>query len=197
MSIELYFRKVDEDRGALQFVGIPEWHLLTGYVAAAADRVQDALVRFPAEVRHHVPVIFSAHSLPQRILESGDPYPEQLLASMRAVVARLGNGGVRHHFAFQSAALTKDPWLGPDVGTVLAHLAAAGERNVVVAPIGFTCEHVEVLYDLDVELRQRAGALGVHLERAGMVNDDALMMAGLADLVLERAEREGWAAGTS
>jgi ferrochelatase len=82
--------------------------------------------------------------------------------------------------------------MGPDVGTVLTQLAEAGERNVVVAPIGFTCEHVEVLYDLDVELRRQAGTLGVHLERAGMVNDDALMMSGLADLVLDAVRREGW-----
>lgn len=190
MSIEIYFRKVEEDRGALSFVGIPEWHLLPGYVSAVAGRVRDALARFPADVRHDVPVIFSAHSLPQRILESGDPYPEQLKASMQAVVAKMGNGGLRHEFAFQSAALTPDPWLGPDVGAVLQQLAGAGERNVVVAPIGFTCEHVEVLYDLDVELRRQAGALGVHLERAGMVNDDPSMMAGLADLVLQTAERE-------
>lgn len=190
MSVEQYFRKVEEERGSLSFVGIPEWHLLPGYVAAAADRVRDALARFPVDVRHDVPVIFSAHSLPQRILQSGDPYPEQLTASMRAMVAHLGNGGLRHYFAFQSAALTPDPWLGPDVGTVLQQLAEAGERNVVVAPIGFTCEHVEVLYDLDVELRRRAGALGVHLERAAMVNDDPLMMADLADLVLQTADRE-------
>lgn len=193
MSIELYFQKVEEDRGALTFVGIPEWHLLPGYVAAAADRVRDALARFPADLRHDVPVIFSAHSLPQRILESGDPYPDQLQASMQAIVARLGNGGLRHQFAFQSRALTPDPWLGPDVGAVLAQLAAQGERNVVVAPIGFTCEHVEVLYDLDVELRKQAGTLGVHLQRAGMVNDDEIMMSGLADLVLETVRREGWA----
>lgn len=191
MSVGLYFQKVAENRRGLAFVGIPDWHLLPGYVAAAADRVRDALARFPPDVRGAVPVIFSAHSLPQRLVELGDPYPRRLLESMQAVVARLGNGR-RHHFAFQSAALTPDPWMGPDVGTVLTQLAEAGERNVVVAPIGFTCEHVEVLYDLDVELRRQADALGVHLERAGMVNDDALMMSGLADLVIEAARREGW-----
>jgi len=191
MSIGLYFQKVAEDPRSLAFVGIRDWHLLPGYLTAVADRVQDALARFPVEVRSRVPVIFSAHSLPQRLVELGDPYPRQLLESMGAVVERLGNG-LRHHFAFQSAALTPEPWMGPDVGTVLAQLAASGERNVVVAPIGFTCEHVEVLYDLDVELRRQAGALGVHLERAGMVNDDALMMSGLADLVLDAARREGW-----
>lgn len=192
LSIELYFRQVDEHRGELGFVGIPDWHLLPGYVAAVADRVRKALARFPPDARERVPVIFTAHSLPSRILESGDPYPVQLAASVRAITTCLGNGSLRHHFAYQSAALTPDPWLGPDVGAVLARLADQGERNVVVAPIGFTCEHVEVLYDVDVELRRQAAALGVHLERAGMVNADAQMMAGLAELTIGTARREGW-----
>ncbi|HEX4561963.1 MAG TPA: ferrochelatase, partial [Gemmatimonadales bacterium] len=122
MSVGLYFQKVLEDRGSLAFVGVRDWHLLPGYITAVADRVRDALARFPADARAHVPVIFSAHSLPQRLVELGDPYPRQLLESMRAIVERMGNG-LRHHFAFQSAALTPDPWMGPDVGTVLAQLA--------------------------------------------------------------------------
>jgi ferrochelatase len=192
LSIELYFRQVDEQGGELAYIGIPQWHLLPGFVAAVADQVREALMRFPVDVRARVPVIFTAHSLPSRILDSGDPYPDQLAASVRAIVERLGNGSLRHHFAYQSAALTPEPWLGPDVGAVLARLADQGERHVVVAPIGFTCEHVEVLYDVDVELRQQAAALGVHLERAGMVNADPQMMAGLADLIIAAAGREGW-----
>ena len=192
MSIELYFRQVEDHRGDLEFSGIREWHLLPGYLAAVADRVRDAFARFPARVRGRVPVIFSAHSLPTRILDLGDPYPDQLFASSQAIATLLGNGSLRHHFAYQSAALTPDPWLGPDVGAVLTELAEAGERYVVVAPIGFTSEHVEVLYDLDVELRRHAGGLGVHLERAGMVNDDPVMMGGLAGLVIDAAQREGW-----
>lgn len=192
MSVDLYFREVERCRGDVSFRGIREWHLLPGYVSAVVDRVQDALQRFPAGARSRVPVIFTAHSLPSRILESGDPYPDQLAASVGAIVRALGNESLRHSFAYQSAALTPDPWLGPDVGAVVTRLAEEGERNVVVAPIGFTCEHVEVLYDVDVELRRRAGALGVHLERAGMVNDDPVMMAGLAGLVVDAARAEGW-----
>jgi ferrochelatase len=192
LSIELYFRQVDEHIGDAAFTGISDWHLLPGYLGAVVDRVRDAQNRFPAGVRGRVPVIFTAHSLPSRILVSGDPYPEQLAASVRAITRRLGNGELRHLFAYQSAALTPDPWLGPDVGAVLTGLADQGERDVIVAPIGFTCEHVEVLYDVDIELSRRANALGVHLERAGMVNADPQMMAGLADLVVAAARREGW-----
>src|SRR4029077_18277939 len=101
-----YFRQVDEHRDGLEYVGIPEWHLLPGFVAAMADQVREAQMRFPVEARGRVPVIFTAHSLPSRILESGDPYPGQLAASVRAIAERLGNGSLRHHFAYQSAALT-------------------------------------------------------------------------------------------
>jgi ferrochelatase len=192
LSIELYFRQVDEHIGDSSFAGISDWHLLPGYVAAVVDRVRDAQARFPVDVRGRVPVIFTAHSLPSRILESGDPYPNQLAASVQAIAQRFDNGDFRHYFAYQSAALTPDPWLGPDVSAVLGRLADQGERDVIVAPIGFTCEHVEVLYDVDVELRRQANGLGVHLERAGMVNADLQMMAGLADLVVAAARREGW-----
>lgn len=192
MSIDLYFRQVEEQRGDLAFAGIPEWHLLPGYLDAVARRVQEALSRFPEGIRAGIPVIFTAHSLPCRIVESGDPYPEQLAASVRAIAGRFGNGGLRHQFAYQSAAMTGDPWLGPDVGAVLARLADEGERNIVVVPIGFTCEHVEVLYDLDIELKGQADARGVRLERAAMVNDDPAMMAGLGGLVVDTARRQGW-----
>jgi protoporphyrin/coproporphyrin ferrochelatase len=190
MSIELYFQQVEEARGGLEVAPIREWHLLPGYLDALADRVRDGLARFPAGERADVAVIFTAHSLPQRILEWGDPYPEQLAATVQAVLQRIGPR--EHRFAYQSAALTRDPWLGPDATTVLDELAAAGRRHVLVAPIGFTCEHVEVLYDLDIELRRHAEGRGVRLERTAMVNDHPTMMADLAGLVRETARQRGW-----
>lgn len=190
MSIELYFQQVEEARGGLEVAPIREWHLLPGYLDALADRVRDGLARFPAGERADVAVIFTAHSLPQRILEWGDPYPEQLAATVQGVLQRIGPR--EHRFAYQSAALTRDPWLGPDATTVLDELAAAGRRHVLVAPIGFTCEHVEVLYDLDIELRRHAEERGVRLERTAMVNDHPAMMAGLAGLVRDTARQRGW-----
>jgi len=190
MSIDLYFQQVEEARGGLEVAPIREWHLLPGYLDALADRIRDGIALFPAEVRDEVAVIFTAHSLPQRILEWGDPYPEQLAATVQAVLPRIGPRESR--FAYQSAALTRDPWLGPDATAVLDELTAAGHRHVLVAPIGFTCEHVEVLYDLDIELRRHAAERGVRLERTVMVNDHPAMMAGLAGLVRDTARQRGW-----
>ncbi len=190
LSINLYFTRVEETRVLVDVAPISEWHLLPGYLAAVVNRIRAALERFPATVREAVPVIFTAHSLPRRILEWQDPYPAQLAATVQAVLDRLGPRPYR--FAYQSAAMTHDQWLGPDAGDVLNDLAAAGHRHVLIAPIGFTCEHVEVLYDVDIELRRRAEALGVQLERMAMVDDDPEMIAGLADLVHATAGERGW-----
>lgn len=190
MSIDLYFQQVEEARGGLEVAPIREWHLLPGYLDALAARIHDGIALFPADVQDDVAVIFTAHSLPQRILEWGDPYPEQLAATVQAVLPRIG--AREHRFAYQSAALTRDPWLGPDATAVLDELAAAGHRQVLVAPIGFTCEHVEVLYDLDIDLRRHAEQRGVRLERTVMVNDHPAMMTGLAGLVRDTARQRGW-----
>lgn len=193
LSIELYFKQVDASRGALAIAPVREWHLLPGFLVALEDRIAEALDRFPEGQRDAVPLLFTAHSLPQRILESGDPYPTQLAATVAAVLPRLGKQGRGvHRFAYQSAGRTAEPWLGPDAGTVVEELAALGHRTVLVVPIGFTCEHVEVLYDVDLELRRRANGLGVHLERIVMVNDHPAMIDGLADLVRRTAANQGW-----
>jgi ferrochelatase len=192
MSIELYYAKVEENRGPLEIVPIREWHLLPGYIDALVERISAALRRFPADRRDAVPLLFTAHSLPQRILEWQDPYPVQLAATVQAVLARLGGTPRAHHFAYQSAGRTPDPWLGPDAGQVVGELAAAGQKTVLVVPIGFTCEHVEVLYDVDVELRRQATGLGMQLERIVMVNDHPALIAGLADLVRRTARERGW-----
>ncbi len=149
-----------------------------------------ALDRFPAQVRAQVPIIFTAHSLPQRILDWGDPYPHELRTTMTAIMERLGPHP--HEFAFQSAALTPDPWLGPDAGQVMARLAAEGQKHVLIAPIGFVCEHVEILYDVDIAFQHQARKLGLDLKRIEMLNTVPSMIAGLADLVRGKAEAMGW-----
>jgi ferrochelatase len=190
MSIGAYFKKVDDAGSPITIAPIERWHLLPGYLDALTERVRAALVRFPAEVRDWVPIIFTAHSLPERILEWDDPYPRELAETVAAVAARLP--GQPHAFAYQSAAMTPDPWLGPDAGDVIAEYACTGTKHVLIAPIGFVCEHVEILYDVDVEFKHRAEELGVHLERIEMLNDHPAMIAGLADLVRQRAAQAGW-----
>lgn len=190
MSIGAYYKKVDEAAESLAIAPIERWHLLPGYLDALAGRVRAALERFPAEVRADVPVIFTAHSLPERIREWNDPYPDELNATVAAVMERLGSQP--HTFAFQSAAISNEPWLGPDAGEVIERFAAEGRKHILLAPIGFVCEHVEVLYDVDIVFKQQAQALGVQLERIEMLNTAPQMIDGLAKLVRQSAQGKGW-----
>ena len=190
LSIGAYYRKVDEAKAPVEVVRIERWHLLPGYLDALAERVCAALRLFPE--REPVHVIFTAHSLPQRILEWNDPYPDELRATVVGVLERLGPASPPAEFAYQSAALTPDPWLGPDAGKVMARLAHEGVRNVLIAPIGFVCEHVEILYDVDIVFKRQAAALGLRLERIEMLDTAPAMIAGLADLVRAAARGAGW-----
>ncbi|HTR22164.1 MAG TPA: ferrochelatase [Gemmatimonadales bacterium] len=190
LSIERYVEQVAAAGSRVSVAPIREWPTLPGFLDALADRVREGLARFSGAVRDGVTVVFTAHSLPQRIREWQDPYERQLQATVAGVIERLGTRP--HRLAFQSAGMTNEPWLGPDVETVVEQLAADGRRDALIAPIGFTSEHVEVLYDLDVELRQRAADLRVRLERIAMVGDHPAMIAGLAELVRATAAGQGW-----
>lgn len=190
MSIGAYFKKVQEAGFPIQFAGIEDWHLEPGYLDALAERVRVALQRFPGEVRAEVPVIFTAHSLPERILEWNDPYPVQLQETVSAVIERLGPQP--HVFAYQSAAISGDAWLGPDASELIERYAKEGKRQVLICPIGFVCEHVEILYDIDIVYQNLAKSLGVRLERIEMLNDSPVMISGLARLVRANAKEAGW-----
>jgi len=152
---------------------VESWHDDPAFVDVVADRVRgtDAWV------------VFTAHSLPERILASGDPYREQLLETSRLVADRAGLGD-RWSFAFQSASTTGEPWLGPDILDELERLAGEGaERKVLVAPVGFVSDHLEILWDLDVEAREKARELGVDLDRIRSMNDDPAFIRAVAGLV--------------
>ena len=174
----------------MQVARIHDWHLLPEYLDALVERVQAALERFPESVRADVPVIFTAHSLPERILEWGDPYPLQLLATTEALKDRLGSRP--YEFAYQSAAISNDPWLGPDASEVIEDYAAEGRRHILICPIGFVCEHVEILYDIDIVYQKLARSLGVRLERIELVHTAPQMIAGLADLIRTTAKEANW-----
>ena len=190
MSIGVYYQKVDEAGVPIEFLRIENWHLQPGYIQALARRVRDALARFPEEVREEAPVIFTAHSLPEKILEWNDPYPVQLRETVSAVMKELGSQP--HEFAYQSAAISEIPWLGPDAGEVIERLAAEGKRHILLCPIGFVCEHVEILYDIDIVYQNLASSLGIHLERIEMLNTAPEMIEGLAQLIRTQAEEAGW-----
>ena len=162
MSIGAYYKKIEEASLPIAFSRIENWHLQTGYLNALVDHVCVALQRFPENIRAEVPVIFTAHSLPEKILEWNDPYPTQLRETVSAVMERFGSQP--HEFAFQSAAISSEPWLGPDASEVIERFAAQGKRHVLLCPIGFVCEHVEILYDIDIVYQNLAKSLGVLLE---------------------------------
>jgi ferrochelatase len=164
--------------GRAEFVLVESWHDDPAFVEVLAERVSgtDAWV------------IFTAHSLPERILADGDPYREQLLETSRLVAERAGIE--RWSFAFQSASTTGEPWLGPDILDELERLAGEGVRKVLVAPVGFVSDHLEILWDLDVEAREKAEELELELARIESLNDDPAFIAALAGVVRRAREEQ-------
>ncbi len=192
MSIGAYAQRIEEGRGDIATTMVRQWFDHPGFLDAVAERVREGLRRFPAGVRDDVPILFTAHSLPERILADGDPYEEQLRASVAGVLARIGPRP--HRFAYQSAGQAGGPWLGPDAADVIESLAQADSRHVLVCPIGFVSDHLEVLYDVDIEYQQLAAASGIQLERTASLNASPLLIEALVALVEEAARTEGWAA---
>jgi ferrochelatase len=160
---------------------VEHWHLNERFIALIAGRVRETLAQWPASQRAQVVTVFSAHSLPARIREWNDPYETQLLGSCRAVAALAGIDNWR--FAWQSAGETGEPWLGPDIVDVVGIMADEGARHILSVPIGFVCDHLEVLYDIDHEARRRAEETGITLRRIRMPNDDPEFIEVLASVV--------------
>jgi ferrochelatase len=157
--------------GRAELVFVESWHDHGPYLDVLADRVRGTDAH----------VVFTAHSLPERILAEGDPYRDELLATSRLVAERAGVES--WSFAFQSESPTGEPWLGPDILVELEGLHARGVEKVLVAPVGFVSDHLEILWDLDVEARDKAAELGLELDRIESLNDDPAFIAALADLV--------------
>ena len=159
--------------------GIESWAIEPAFIEFVAAEVRSKLAAMPGDTR----VLFTAHSLPERILETDDPYPSQLQATAQCVASTLGldNWGV----AWQSAGRTPEPWLGPDILIAIDELATDGRtRGVLVSAVGFVADHLEVLYDLDIEASRRAAGHGLTFARTACVNDDPAVMAALAARVI-------------
>jgi protoporphyrin/coproporphyrin ferrochelatase len=184
-GLELY-------RGRIDFEHVASYHDTPGLVAAFTDRVEQGLARWPEDERERVHVVFSAHSLPERILADGDPYDFQCRETARLVAERAELPDERWSWAYQSAGRTPEPWAGPDLGEHLEALATQGVRDVVSVPVGFVADHVEILFDVDVKARKVADGVGIRLERPPALNDDPVFVEALADLV--RARAGGWLA---
>ena len=185
LSTGAYRKKVEEARAGLEdhtpvtYVG--SWNRHPRLITAIVENIRLGLQTFPADVRATVPVLFTAHSLPERIVAMKDPYPDEVKGTVEAVTNALGNQPT--YFAYQSQGRSNEPWLGPTVEAMLEVIQQAGHRHVLVAPIGFICDHVETLFDIDIELKQLAVSKGLHLERMAMLNDSAAILETLRDVL--------------
>ncbi len=172
MSIGAYKRQLEEAVGGrARLVFVDRWGLEPGFVELLAGRVRGA--------DGHV--VFTAHSLPARILDEQDPYQDELFATAEAVAREAGL--TDWSFAYQSESPTGEPWLGPDILPHLEQLHGRGIRTVLVCPVGFVADHLEIRWDLDIEAREKAAELGLRLERIEMPNDDPAFVRVLAGIV--------------
>jgi protoporphyrin/coproporphyrin ferrochelatase len=188
MSIGAYRRKLEE---AIDATGLPisldfiaSWHIQPDYLTGVEVNVRETMHRFPEGER--LLVIFSAHSLPESILEQGDPYDDQLRETASLLAEKLNLPDDSWTFSYQSAAKTGVPWLGPQIEDLVVDLAQRGKKNLLIAPIGFIADHVEVLYDLDIGVRSIAHQHGIRVERTPMLNDSQPLIAALAALAGSR-----------
>lgn len=183
MSVGGYLKRAREaaERHEIAFAGVESYHLHPVLIDALAQRVNAGLVKAGVSADEGL-VLFSAHSLPARILEMNDPYQDQLLETSKAVAEAAGIS--RWQFTWQSAGQTGQPWLGPDILETLNGLAKENVNFVLVTPVGFVSDHLEVLYDIDIEAKRHASELGLALDRIQMLNDDPKYMQALADSVI-------------
>jgi ferrochelatase len=192
MSVGAYMKRAKEaaERLGLAISFVKSYHLHPKLIEALTIRVNNAFEQLDDVSREDVRVIFTAHSLPEKILEMNDPYPEQLLETSRAIAGQTGIPNWQ--FGWQSAGQTAIPWLGPDILDTLQTLAREEQvKNVLVSPIGFVSDHLEVLYDLDIEAQQLAGELGLKLVRTESLNTDPLYMETLAETIAGELRKSG------
>ena len=171
LSIKGYRDQLEAALDGAELRFVESWHLEPGFVELLADRIRGTEAH----------VVFTAHSLPARILDAGDPYRDQLLATSEAVA---GAADVTDwSFSFQSESPTGEPWLGPDILDHLDALHAQAKDDVLVCPVGFVSDHLEIRWDLDVEAQEKAAELGMRLSRIEMPNDDPAFIRTLAAIV--------------
>jgi len=192
MSVGSYLKRAKEEAAAhgIEFAGIESYHLHPKLLAALTERVTDGLNKLADTVRAErshaeavrTKVLFSAHSLPEKIREMNDPYEKQLLETSEAVAKAAGI--TDWQFTWQSAGRTREPWLGPDILETFRALREEGYEAALVAPIGFVSDHLEVLYDLDIEAKAFTAELGMSMERIAMLNSDPLYMETLAESIV-------------
>ena len=181
-------------RGALRSCADPElhfdfvesWHNQPRLIQAFAEKLKAGRIKARKEAGKELPVIFTAHSVPQRTILEGDPYEAQATETAELVAAAAGLERKQWRFAFQSQGMSGGVWLGPTVETTILDLKRSGYSGVFIQPIGFLCDHIEVLYDIDVQFKQFAEREGLRLWRAESLNESPLLTAALAEIAQAR-----------
>jgi ferrochelatase len=163
------------------------WHLEPSFLEALARRIRDALASYPAEDRDDVPVLLTAHSLPRRVAEQEPDYIKQLQETAAAVARLAGLGQDQWRFCWQSAGHEPGEWMKPDFADLMPELAAAGHRSVLVAPVQFLADHLEILYDVDIGAREQAEAAGLRFKRIESLNVDGHFIEALANVALRES----------
>lgn len=187
MSVGSYIKRARErsEELGLKINFVESYHLHPKLLEALSERVENALQKFNVTHEKQPFVLFSAHSLPEKILALNDPYPKQLLETSEAIATRTNIAN--WEFVWQSAGRTREPWLGPDILDKIRSLHEGGDvKDILICPIGFVSDHLEVLYDIDIECQNLARELGLHLERTESLNTDPKYMETLADVVWEQ-----------
>jgi protoporphyrin/coproporphyrin ferrochelatase len=186
-SVGLYKQRTLAEAGdqmEIQFVD--QWHDHPQLVLAFAEKLKPVYEAASAQLGTKAPVLFTAHSVPARTIEAGDPYDKQAKESAALVSQQLGIAENKWRFAFQSQGMSGGAWIGPTVEETITALGQEGHKGVVIQTVGFVCDHVEVLYDVDIAFKQFAANQGMQLWRAPSLNDSPLLISALADLVRSR-----------
>jgi ferrochelatase len=185
MSVGLYFERVQEAEKELGLAVpvsfIESYHDEPLLIEAFAEKLRSAMNSVTEQSRDKVQVVFTAHSLPEKVLSNGDPYDPEVRGTAAAVAARCGITDAR--FAYQSQGMTAEPWMGPKVESVIEDLASAGCKDMILSPIGFLCDHIEILWDIDIYFRRYAAERGVALRRTESLNDSQALARALGAVV--------------
>ena len=187
-SVGLYKRALfAEMKPEISVQFVEEWHDHPSLIQAFAEKLEPVWRKASAELGSAAPVIFTAHSVPTRTIQAGDPYERQAKETAELVGKRIaGLAPELQHFAFQSQGMSGGPWLGPTVERVVLDLKKQGHQGMVIAPIGFLCDHVEVLYDIDIGFKQFAAEQNMKLWRTESLNTSPTFISALAHLASER-----------
>lgn len=167
-----------------------DWHMQPRFIEAIAGRVRAALEKFPPDVRDSVPVLLSAHSMPKRVIENEPDYIDHLHETAAAVARLAGIPDDRWMFCYQSAGHTPEEWLKPDFADLMPVLREKGFHHVIIAPVQFLADHLEILYDIEVGAREQAEENGMTFARTESLNTDGLFIQALADVVEETLKSE-------